>query len=94
MNEVIHVKNTVHGHAGITDEHFPITITRHGPVMKRNGDYRLPPYGGRRRSRGGLSNAYNRLGKALETGRVSRNYKDCVGAGAAETWCMPTSKEI
>jgi len=63
VDEVIHVKNAVHGHAWITDEHFPITITRHGPVMKRNGDtgYALRWTA---TEPGGLSNAYNRLGKA------------------------------
>src|SRR5260370_6577056 len=62
-DEVIRVKNTGHGHIWTTAEHFPITITRHGPVMKRNGDtgYALRWTA---TEPGGLSNAYNRLGKA------------------------------
>jgi penicillin amidase len=63
VDEVIHVKDTVHGHTGVTDEHFRVTITRHGPVMRRNGDtgYALRWTA---TEPGGLANTYNRLGKA------------------------------
>ncbi len=63
VDEVIHVKDTVHGHTGVTDEHLRVTITRHGPVMRRNGDtgYALRWTA---TEPGGLANTYNRLGKA------------------------------
>ena len=56
VDELIHVK-------GAPDEHFPVTVTRHGPVVKKDGNtsYSLrwtaiEP--------GALANTYNRLGKA------------------------------
>ncbi len=56
FDEVIHVK-------GATDEHMKLVVTRHGPVVEREGDKSytmrwtaLEP--------GGLSNTYNWLGKA------------------------------
>jgi penicillin amidase len=63
VDEVIHVRDTVHGHSGSTDEHFRVTVTRHGPVMRRNGDtgYALRWTA---TEPGGLANTYNRLGKA------------------------------
>jgi len=63
VDEVIHVRDTVHGHSGATDEHFRVTVTRHGPVMRRNGDtgYALRWTA---TEPGGLANTYNRLGKA------------------------------
>jgi penicillin amidase len=62
-DEIIHIKNTVHGHTWVTDEHFRVTITRHGPVMRRNGDtgYALRWTA---TEPGGLANTYSRLGKA------------------------------
>ena len=62
-DEIIHVKNTVHGHTWVTAEHFRVTITRHGPVMRRNGDtgYALRWTA---TEPGGLANTYSRLGKA------------------------------
>jgi penicillin amidase len=61
VDEIIHVK-------GAADEHFPITITRHGPVMKKNG---TTGYALRWTATepGALANTYNRLGKA-------RNWKE------------------
>jgi len=61
VDEVIHVK-------GAPDEHFPITVTRHGPVVKRDGNtgYALRWTA---TEPGGLANTYNRLGKA-------RNWKE------------------
>lgn len=61
VDEIIHVK-------GAPDQHFPVTITRHGPVMKRDGNtgYALRWTA---TEPGGLANTYNRLGKA-------RNWKE------------------
>ena len=55
VDEIIRVK-------GAPDEHFPITITRHGPVMKRDG---TTGYALRWTATepGALANTYNRLGK-------------------------------
>jgi penicillin G amidase len=62
-DEIIHVKETVHGHTSVTDEHFRVTITRHGPVMRRDGNtgYALRWTA---TEPGGLANTYSRLGKA------------------------------
>jgi penicillin amidase len=56
VDEVIHVK-------GAADEHFKITITRHGPVMKQEGN---TAYALRWTATepGGLANTYSKLGKA------------------------------
>ncbi len=56
VDEVIHVK-------GKTDVHFPIVVTRHGPVMVREGDtgYALKWTA---TEPGGLENTYLKLGKA------------------------------
>jgi penicillin amidase len=56
VDEVIHVK-------GAPDEHFPVTITRHGPVVKTDGStgYALRWTA---TEPGALANTYNRLGKA------------------------------
>ena len=56
VDEVIHVKDA-------PDEHFPIVITRHGPVMRREGNL---AYALRWTATepGGLANTYNRLGQA------------------------------
>ena len=61
VDEIIHVR-------GAPDEHLPITITRHGPVMKRDGNtgYALRWTA---TEPGALANTYNRLGKA-------RNWKE------------------
>jgi penicillin amidase len=55
-DEVIHVK-------GRADEHLPISVTRHGPILVREGDkgYALRWTA---TEPGGLSNSYNWLGKA------------------------------
>ena len=56
LDEVIHVK-------GQPDEHFPITITRHGPIVRREGGV---AYAMRWTATepGGLASSYNWLGKA------------------------------
>jgi penicillin amidase len=56
VDEVIHVK-------GEADVHFPVTVTRHGPVMIREGNtgYALKWTA---TEPGGLANTYTRLGKA------------------------------
>ena len=56
VDEVIHIK-------GAPDEHFPVTITRHGPVVKTDGStgYALRWTA---TEPGALANTYNRLGKA------------------------------
>ncbi|HVO58715.1 MAG TPA: penicillin acylase family protein [Dongiaceae bacterium] len=56
VDEVIRVKDAA-------DQHFPIVVTRHGPVMQREGDkgYALKWTA---TEPGGLSNTYNKLGKA------------------------------
>jgi penicillin amidase len=56
VDEVIHVK-------GAADVHFPVTVTRHGPVMMRN---RNTGYALRWTATepGGLANTYTRMGKA------------------------------
>ena len=56
VDEVIHVKNAA-------DVHFPVVVTRHGPVMKQDGNlgYALRWTA---TEPGGLANTYNRLGKA------------------------------
>jgi penicillin amidase len=56
VDEIIHVK-------GGPDEHFPVMVTRHGPVMAREG---TTGYALRWTATepGGLANTYNRLGKA------------------------------
>lgn len=56
VDEVIHVK-------GAADVHFPVTVTRHGPVMMRNGNtgYALRWTA---TEPGGLANTYTRMGKA------------------------------
>jgi penicillin amidase len=61
VDEIIHVR-------GAPDEHLPITITRHGPVVKRDG---TTGYALRWTATepGALANTYNRLGKA-------RNWKE------------------
>ena len=61
VDEIIRVK-------GAPDEHFPVTITRHGPVMKTDG---TAGYALRWTATepGALANTYNRLGKA-------RNWKE------------------
>jgi penicillin amidase len=61
IDEVIHVK-------GSTDEHLQVTITRHGPIVRREGD---KAYAMRWTATepGGLANSYNWLGKA-------RNWKE------------------
>ena len=60
-DEVIHVK-------GKPDEHLQVTITRHGPIVRREGD---KAYAMRWTATepGGLANSYNWLGKA-------RNWKE------------------
>lgn len=67
VDEVIHVKNAP-GHPNPYDEHFPVVITRHGPVMRREGDtgYALRWTA---TEPGGLANTYNRLGRV-------RNWKE------------------
>ena len=61
VDELIHIK-------GAPDLHYPITITRHGPVVKRdtNTGYALRWTA---TEPGALANTYNRLGKA-------RNWKE------------------
>jgi penicillin amidase len=56
VDEVIHVKNA-------PDEHLRVMITRHGPVMRQDGN---TAYALRWTATepGGLANTYNRLGKA------------------------------
>jgi penicillin amidase len=56
VDEVIHVK-------GAADVHFPVTVTRHGPVMmrSRNTGYALRWTA---TEPGGLANTYTRMGKA------------------------------
>jgi penicillin amidase len=63
VDEVIHVKHSTPKGSWVTDEHLPVTITRHGPVMKREGHtgYALRWTA---TEPGGLANTYNRLGKA------------------------------
>jgi len=55
-DEIIHVK-------GGADEHLKVTVTRHGPVVRRDGDkgYALRWTA---TEPGGLANSYNSLGKA------------------------------
>jgi penicillin G amidase len=67
-DEVIRVKNSSHGRTWMTEEHFPVTITRHGPVVKKDGNtgYALRWTA---TEPGALANTYNRLGKA-------RNWKE------------------
>ena len=61
FDEVIHVK-------GAPDRHLPVTITRHGPVVKKDGNtgYALRWTA---TEPGALANSYNRVGKA-------RNWKE------------------
>ncbi len=61
VDEVIHVKDG-------PDERFPVVLTRHGPVVRREGDtgYALRWTA---TEPGGLANTYNRLGRA-------RNWKE------------------
>lgn len=61
IDEIIRVK-------GQPDEHFKVTVTRHGPIVERNGD---KAYAMRWTATepGGLANSYNWLGKA-------RNWKE------------------
>jgi penicillin G amidase len=61
IDETIHVK-------GRPDEHLPVTITRHGPIVHQEGD---KGYAMRWTATepGGLANSYNWLGKA-------RNWKE------------------
>ena len=56
FDEIIKIK-------GKPDEHFPVVVTRHGPIMQRDGDkgYALRWTA---TEPGGLSNSYNFLGKA------------------------------
>jgi penicillin amidase len=56
VDELIHVK-------GAPDEHFSVTITRHGPVVRKEGN---TSYSLRWTATepGALANTYNRLGKA------------------------------
>lgn len=56
INEVIKVK-------GQADEHFPVVITRHGPVVRRDGD-RVYALRWTATEPGGLANSYDFLGKA------------------------------
>jgi len=55
-DEIIHIK-------GDDDEHLKVTVTRHGPVVRRDGDkgYALRWTA---TEPGGLANSYNSLGKA------------------------------
>ena len=59
FDEVIHVK-------GQADEHLKVVATRHGPVVRRDGDNANKGYALRWTATepGGLSNTYNWLGKA------------------------------
>ena len=61
IEEVIHVK-------GAPDVHYPVTVTRHGPIVKKDGNV---AYALRWTATepGALANTYNRLGKA-------RNWKE------------------
>ena len=63
VDEVIHVKHGTPRGSWVSDEHLRVTITRHGPVMKREGNtgYALRWTA---TEPGGLANTYNRLGKA------------------------------
>ena len=72
-DEVIHVK-------GQPDEHFPVTVTRHGPVMVREGDkgYALRWTA---TEPGGLSNSYNWLGKAKNWDEFRNTMKRVWGPG-------------
>jgi penicillin amidase len=56
VDEIIHVKAAM-------DQHFPITITRHGPVVKKDGNTGYALRWTATES-GALANTYNRLGKA------------------------------
>src|SRR5262245_803245 len=38
VDEVIRVKNSSHGRTWTTERHLPVTITRHGPVVKKDGN--------------------------------------------------------
>jgi penicillin G amidase len=63
VDEVIHVKQTAHGRSWVSDEHFKVLVTRHGPVMRQEGNtgYALRWTA---TEPGGLANTYTRLGKA------------------------------
>ncbi len=55
-DEIIHVK-------GKPDEHFKVVVTRHGPVVRREGN-RAYALRWTATEPGGLANSYNRVGKA------------------------------
>ena len=63
VDEVIHVKQTAHGRSWVSDEHFKVVVTRHGPLMRQEGNtgYALRWTA---TEPGGLANTYTRLGKA------------------------------
>jgi penicillin G amidase len=56
FDEIIKIK-------GRPDEHFPVVVTRHGPVLQRDGDKGYALHWTATEP-GGLSNSYNFLGKA------------------------------
>ncbi len=56
-NEVIHVH-------GARDEHLRLVVTRHGPVVEREGDNKSYAIRWTALEPGGLANTYNQLGKA------------------------------
>jgi penicillin amidase len=73
VNEVIHVK-------GAQDEHYAVTITRHGPVVKSEG---TTGYALRWTATepGALGNTYNRLGRARNWKEFRETMKTVWGPG-------------
>jgi len=63
VDEVIHVKQTARGRSWVSDEHFKVVVTRHGPVMRQEGNTGFA-LRWTATEPGGLANTYTRLGKA------------------------------